>query len=72
MAEPGTRTTPAKLPAIPAAPVIPVPPPTAALPKPPGTMQPAGQFGTAAKPAVPPGVDEFDPAAFNRSLPEKK
>jgi hypothetical protein len=32
----------------------------------------ASQFGTGSKPAAPPGIDEFDPAAFNRSLPAGK
>jgi len=64
-AETSTRTTPSKLPA------IPVVPSTASLP-PPGGVKPASQFGTGTKPPALGGVDEFDPAAFNGSRPERR
>lgn len=59
-AEIGTRSTPSSLPAIPIA------RPATSLPK------AAGQFGTGSKPPMQPGVDEFDPAAFNNTLPRPR
>jgi hypothetical protein len=65
-AEASTRSMPAKLPA------IPVVPASASRPKSSGGVKPASQFGTLAKPPVPQGMDEFDPAAFNRTVPTGK
>jgi hypothetical protein len=42
------------------------------LPKPPANAKAASQFGTLAKPPVPTGGDEFDPAVFNGSVPNGK
>jgi hypothetical protein len=82
VAEPAIRTAPSSTPSIPAIPRIetgtttPVPaavPQSSSLPKPPETVKPAqtvSQFGTGSKPPAPHGLDEFDPAAFNRTLPQ--
>lgn len=85
-AEPAVRSTPSSTPSIPAIPpldartpqaaplpVIPGVPQSQSLPR--GQVQPVkaeSQFGTGSKQAERGGVDEFDPAAFNRSFPPAK
>jgi hypothetical protein len=75
-AEPALRTVPASTPSIPAIPRLDSGvPQSRSLPKPPETVkpvQPVTQFGTGSKPPASAGVDEFDPAVFNRSLPSGK
>jgi hypothetical protein len=82
-AEPATRTSPSTLPVVPAIPpgegiakpgvappVIPALPQSGSVPKPAEPRKTAGTFGTASRPPALPGADEFDPAAFNRAVPQ--
>jgi hypothetical protein len=85
-AEPTARTTLSSTPSIPVIPPIDARTPQAAplplipgvprsrtLPKPQDSVKPVkaeSQFGTGSKPPAPGGVDEFDPAAFNRAAPQ--
>jgi hypothetical protein len=84
-ADTGSRTAPHALPTIPtipsaengakppaATPMIPGVTPTTTLPNPPGMVKPASQFGTVPKVSPPSGLDEFDPATFNRAMPPQK
>ena len=81
-ADPATRTAPPSTPmplippvdasTPPALPMIPGVPQSRSQPKAPETVKPAqavSQFGTGSKPPAPAGVDEFDPAAFNKTVP---
>ena len=70
--EPHARTLP-RLPEIPSAPAIPVSTPATTKSKAAGAVKPTSQFGTVPpKPRAPSGTDEFDAAAFNAGVPEKK
>jgi hypothetical protein len=87
-AEPAVRSTPSSAPTIPVIPpidgrttqpaplpVIPGVPQIRSLPtgrEPVKPVKAESQFGTGSKPPAPGGVDEFDPAVFNRAVPASK